>query len=526
MAGLVVRRPELLVAAGLFGLLLATAGRYGWFIDELYFIRAGAEPAWGYPDQPVFNPVTVHALFTLGGGRLEVVRAVAALASCAAVVVAGSLAGLLGGGPVARLVAAGLWAASGTALTTGHLFVTGTFDVLATAVVCWCLVRAGIRADPRWMVPAGLALGLGLTNKMLVGVAAGCLAVAVLLVGPRWLLRSWWTALGAVPAVLAVAPYLYWQATHGWPQAEVADSIAALTESRPLGQLWGQATMLAAPALPLFLGGLVYVFRAERLRPARVLGVGYLLMLALVMAMRGRGYYTCGMGPALAALGGLAGERWLARGRRATAAIRPGSVATATGGDGPRSFPWRPAALASVLAVAFVVDVLCCLPVIPVRHLEASGVGRLNPMIVEEVGWPELARTVSRVWQQIPPSDRDQAVIFTTSYSNAGAVDVYGAALGLPRAFSGHTGYAQWGPPAGTGPVVLVGFESPAVVSAVFRNCRQTSVVDNGVGLSNNAQGQPVLLCAGTTRPWPELWPALIHYDLGYGRTLPGVRGP
>ncbi|MDW5322297.1 glycosyltransferase family 39 protein [Plantactinospora sp. KLBMP9567] len=555
MAGLAVRRPELVVAAGLFGLLIATAGRYGWFIDELYFIRAGAEPAWGYPDQPVFNPVAVHALFTLGDGRLEVVRAVAALASCAAVVVAGSLASLLGGGPVARLLAAGLWAASGTALTTGHLFVTGTFDVLATAVLCWCLVRAGTSADPRWMVPAGMALGLGLTNKMLVGVAAGCLAVAVLLVGPRWLLRSWWTVLGAVPAVLAAAPYVYWQATHGWPQAEVADSIAALAESRPLGQLWGQATMLAAPALPLFLGGLWYVFRAERLRPARTLGVGYLLMLALVMAMRGRGYYTCGMGPALAALGGLAGERWLARGRRATAALRPGSDgtaalrpgsdataalrpgsdataalrpgsdATAGSGGGRRSLPWRPAALATMLTVAFVVDVLCCLPVIPVRHLQASGVGRLNPMIVEEVGWPELAGTVSRVWQQIPPADRDQAVVFTTNYSNAGALDVYGAALGLPRAFSGHTGYAQWGPPAGTGPVVLVGFESPAMVSTAFRDCRQAAVVDNGVGLSNNAQGQPVLLCAGTTRPWPELWPALIHYDLGYGRTLPGVRG-
>ncbi|WP_159104440.1 glycosyltransferase family 39 protein [Plantactinospora sp. BB1] len=544
MARLARRRPELVVAAGLFGLLMATAGRYGWFIDELYFIRAGAEPAWGYPDQPAFNPVAVHALFTLGGGRLEVVRAVAALASCAAVVVAGSLAGLLGGGPTARLVAASLWAASGTALTTGHLFVTGTFDVLATAVLCWCLVRAGTTADPRWMVPAGLALGLGLTNKMLVGVAAGCLAVAVLLVGPRWLLRSWWTALGAVPALLAVAPYLHWQATHGWPQAEVADSIAALAESRPLGQLWGQATMLAAPALPLFVGGLWYVFRAGRLRPARVLGVGYLLMLALVMVMRGRGYYTCGMGPALAALGGLAGERWLARGRRAIAAPRPGSGGggprttgeggrraageggrRAAGGGGRRRLPRRPAALATVLAVAFMVDVLCCLPVIPARHLEASGVGRLNPMIVEEVGWPELADTVSRVWQQIPPADRDQAVIFTTNYSNAGAVDVYGAPLGLPRAFSGHTGYARWGPPTGTGPVLLVGFESPAVVSAAFRDCRRAAVVDNGVGLSNNAQGQPVLLCAGTTRPWPELWPALVHYDLGYGRTLPGVRG-
>lgn len=503
VGGLIRRRPELLVATGLFGLLMATAGRYDWFIDELYFIRAGGEPAWGYPDQPFFNPVAVHALYQLGGGRLEVVRGVAALASCATVVVAGSMAGMLRGGAVARLLAACLWAASGTALVTGHLFVTGTFDVLTTAVMCWCLVRAATAVDPRWLVPAGLALALGLTNKMLVGVAAACLAVAVLALGPRRVLFSWWTPLGAVPAGLAVAPYAYWQASHGWPQAEVADAIAALVESRPPGQLWGQVTMLAALALPLFLGGLWYAFRADAPRPARVLAVAYLLMLALVLLMRGRGYYTCGMGPALAALGGLAGERWLA-------------------GGGRRGVRWRRAAVATMLAAAFVVNVLCCLPVIPERYLQASGVGRLNPMLIEEVGWRELTHTVAEVWQRIPPADRDQAVIFTTSYSNAGAIDVYGQRLGLPRAYSGHTGYAQWGPPTGTGPVVLVGFDSPAAVSAAFRDCRQMAVTDNGVGLSNNAQGQPVMLCAGTTRPWPELWPTLIHYDLGYGRTLPG----
>lgn len=501
---LAVQRPELVVAAGLFVLLMSTAGRYGWFIDELYFIRAGAEPAWGYPDQPAFNPVALHALFTLGGGRIEVVRAFAALASSTAVALAGSMAGRLGGGTAARLVAAGLWAASGTALTTGHLFVTGTVDVLTTAALCWCLVRAITADDARWLVPAGLALGVGLTNKMLVGVAAACLVAAVLLAGPRRLLFSRWAALGAVPPVLAVAPYAYWQATHDWPQTEVADAIAALVESRPPGQLWGQATMLAVVALPLYLGGLVYLFRAERLRPAWALGVGYLLMLALVMAMRGRGYYTCGMGPALAALGGLAGERWLALGRR------------------PSS--WRPVALAALLIVAFVADAVCCLPLVPVRQLQASGVGRLNPLIVEEVGWPELTRTVAGVWQQIPPADRDRAVIFTTSYSNAAAVDVYGPELGLPRAYSGHTGYAQWGPPTGTGPVVLVGFESPAAVSTAFRDCRPAAVTDNGVGLSNNSQGQPVLLCAGTTRPWAALWPTLIHYDLGYRRTLPDGR--
>jgi hypothetical protein len=40
------------IAAAAAALLLATAGGYGYHRDELYFLRAGAEPAFGYADQP------------------------------------------------------------------------------------------------------------------------------------------------------------------------------------------------------------------------------------------------------------------------------------------------------------------------------------------------------------------------------------------------------------------------------------------------------------------------------------------
>ena len=102
-------------------------------------------------------------------------------------------------------------------------------------------------------------------------------------------------------------------------------------------------------------------------------------------------------------------------------------------------------------------------------------------------------------------------MIFTGNYGEAGAIDRFGPALGLSRAYSGHNSFARFGIPAGSaGPVVVLGHGDPSVD---FTGCRQAATIDNRTDVDNEEQGGSIFVCDRPRRPWVELWPTLAHLD-------------
>jgi len=63
--------------------------------------------------------------------------------------------------------------------------------------------------------------------------------------------------------------------------------------------------------------------------------------------------------------------------------------------------------------------------------------------IVGAHGFP--ARGIRR-WRRIPPAERARAAIFTDNYGEAGAIELLGS-RSLPRPYSGHNGFSEWGQP-------------------------------------------------------------------------------
>jgi hypothetical protein len=113
-------RPVALLALGTATALLLTAGRYGYFGDELYFLAAGKHLAWGYADQPPLVPFLAWAMDTPAPGSLVVFRLPAIAATAAGVAVTALIARELGGRPTAQTRAAAAYAICGQLVGSGH----------------------------------------------------------------------------------------------------------------------------------------------------------------------------------------------------------------------------------------------------------------------------------------------------------------------------------------------------------------------------------------------------------------------
>ncbi len=470
-----------LVAAGSFVLLLVFAGGYGYHRDELYFLVVGAHPAWGYVDQPPLVPLLAHAMDSLFPGSLVMLRVPPALAAAAVVLLTGLSARELGARRSGQVLAAGCMAVGAITLAAGHLAGTTVFDVLCWTLVMWLALVAVGRDERAWLA-AGLVAGVGLEVKTLMAFLLVALAVALLLAGPRHSFRSPWLWAGVVVALLLALPDLLWQATHDWPQLDMASSIAA-GESGTSAPRWQfvpfQLVMVSPLLCPVWIVGLVRLLRSPVLRPWRFAGATYLVLLAVFVATEAKPYYLAGMFPVLLAAGAQPVVGWArGAGRRVLVGV--------------------------ALVLSLVIDGLLFLPLVPPDALAGTPIVDVNYDAGETVVWPRFVATVTGVVEDQPPG----TVVLTGNYGELGALARFAPDVAV---YSGHNALGNLGPPPeSVDRVVAVGFDR-ATLAAWFDTCHAAATYDNGLDVDNEEQGATVWVCSGLHGSWASLWPDIRH---------------
>jgi hypothetical protein len=320
----------------------------------------------------------------------------------------------------------------------------------------------------------------------------------------RWdVFRTPWLWFGGVIALAIWSPVLVWEGQHAWPTIEMSRSLQQ--EHSGLGFVPSFVLFqLLLPGwwmTPVWIAGLVSLWRDPIRRP---FGIAYVAgFVFLLLLIPDRPYYVAGLYPLLLAAGVIVAEEVIAGARRF---LRRGV---------PRQrLVWRSRrrAIGFVLAMGLV-SLPLALPVLPTSALATVPLQNVNDNLGEVVGWPQFARTIAGVVQSLPSSEQQSVVLFTGNYGEAGAIDRFGPALGLPQAYSGHNNYSWWGLPRQTGGVtVAVGFDR-GYLSRFFSHVTQAATIDNGLGVENDEQGEVVWVCSGRRASWSALWPRLRHYD-------------
>jgi len=483
-----------------------TSNAYGYFRDELYFLDCARHLQWGYVDDaPGFVLLAKAAL--LLGGSLPVVRLIPALAGAGTVLLASFFARELGGRTFAQVLAGLGVLAAPVCLGVDSLLCCGAFEPLFWLGCALLALRVARTGGTRPWLAFGVVAGLGLQVKYTMLLVLACFLAGLVLTPMRRHLRQprFWA--GAAVALLIFLPALLWQVRNDFPLVTDMRNIQRTGKNVVLGPLefiGQQIEFLNPMLLPLWLAGLVALLRNGR---TRFLGCFYLFLLAAMILLHGKNYYLAAAYPMLFAAGGRAMEKALeawpwTRGRL-----------------------WPQGALLGLVAANFLLIAPALLPFLPPQRMvayqtalgihprkqEVSHEGPLDQRLADQFGWKEMAEEVAAIYRTLPEGERIRTGIYAGNYGEAGAIDQFGPALGLPAAICAHQADSYWGLPAVNPDTFICLGCGREGLEREFATVTQAGAHANPWGMPY--ENRPIYLCRGLRTPLRTLWPSIIHWN-------------
>jgi hypothetical protein len=509
-----VRTGMLIVwALALAKLVLHTVfnNQYGIFRDELGYLACGERLAFGYVDQPPLVPFLAELSRLVLGDSLRAVRFLPALASSLLVVQGALLAREFGAGRFAIVLTAICVALAPQYLSNAGLLGTNSFEPTLWMGCAWFALRAVKRDDPRQWLWFGIVAGIGLEEKYTIALFGAGIVLGLLLTAQRRALTDRWFWFGGLAALVIFLPNLWWNYANHWPFLELMHNIRE--EGRdvvlPAGDYFLQQALLVDPlAAPIWLIGLGALLFSRRLAPYRFLGIAYLVCYAVLFTVHGKSYYLAPVYPMLFAAGATAIERALTSAQR------------------PRGFAWLKAVIALIVLAnglylapivvpvmsperfhAYAATLPFKLPVMEHSHERAA----LPQWYADQFGWKEIADATAVAWNRIPADERADCGIFAQDYGQAGAIDFWRHAQGMPAAMSGDRTYFLWGPRGYSGNCMIVLDDKQEVLERYWTDVQR---VATSVPVPWAIETEiPVYICRGKKfDSWAAFWPQLKRW--------------
>jgi hypothetical protein len=345
-----------------------------------------------------------------------------------------------------------------------------------------CLVR---EHRPRYWIYLGLSLGIGLEVKYTIaGLAAGIGLAVLLTPALRSDLRTRYPWIAAGIALLIWAPNLAWQVAEDFP------SLVYITNHQGSGGgLIANLVLLGVYLfflIPLWVAGLVSLFRSVALRP---IGIVCLFPLVLFLFV-GKSYYAVGTVPIA-----------LAQGLMAVAGVRR-----------PRLRTGFQIGVAVACALQLLTFAQLTLPITPLYRIHSLGLDAKNELFADSVGWEDVAHEVESIYGNLPDSERTGTIIISAYYGVPGALQIYGDKKSLPVVVSPQLSDWYWLPSDLVGTNALMVDYQPSDVAWMCSSATLLGHLTVPYGVQGLEQGAPVTFCV-LKAPIQQDWRRLRNFS-------------
>jgi hypothetical protein len=464
---------------------LATNGNLGFHTDELYYIGSGRHPALGYVDFPPIVPLLARLETDLLGATPWTLRLLPTLLGAFMVGLSGIYVRRLGGSLRLQALALLVAVTAPYFLGANWVYQTVTFDEATWMVAFYLFLCLVLERGHRYWIYLGISLGIGLQVKYTIVGLVAAMGLAVLLTPAlRADLRTRYPWIAAGIALLICAPNLAWQIARGFP------SLVYIANHQGSGGGFVANVVLIVVYLffliPLWVAGLVSMFRSSILRPV---GIACLFPLILFLFV-GKSYYAVGTVPIA-----------LAQGLMAIASVKP-----------PRLRTGFKIAVGVACALQLLTFARLTLPITPPQRIHSLGLDAKNELFADSVGWEDVAHEVEAIYGRLPDSERTGTIIVSAFYGVPGALEIYGDKRSLPAVVSPQLSDWYWLPGNLIAKNALMVDYRPSDVSWMCSSATLLGHLTVPYEVQGLEQGAPVTFCV-LKAPIQQGWSLLRNFS-------------
>ena len=491
-------------------------GNYELHRDAFLYLAMGDHPAFGYVSVPPFTGLLALILNQAGSDGVFWVRLLPALAGAASLLVIGLLVKEFGGRTWAVLIAGLAFLLSPAFLRSNVLFQPVSFNQFFWLLSAYFMVRMLKTKHPRYWLHLGILWGVAFLNKYSIVFLALGFVIALALTPARGLFRSRYLLYGALAGLAITTPNLIWQYAHNWP---VITHMRTLHETQLVNvnitDFLMMQFLMNFHALAVWLAGLIFLLFLKAGKPYRALGYTFLAVLAILILLQGKHYYSLGLYTPLFAAGGFALEQVLFQRYRF---LKP--------------------AIAASLSLLILPLVPFSLPVLSLEQMVAYGKatgsyglegalrwedGRVHSLpqdYADMTGWQELGVKVTQTYLSLSPEEQARCMVYAENYGEAGAIRYYGRQFGLPEPVSFSDNFLLWAPDSIRGDILIYVNDEVEEISYFFSDVRPVGRINDPFARES---GLPVYLCRAPRNGFDQFYQAKVA-ELKAEYQQPGIR--